>query len=86
MPRLVRFPKDGANSHVGVLQIWRGVSLERQHSVPGKNVVGHPILGEIGVFDRADADYPCDVDLLFFAQFRIFFVNDLARANARSFE
>ena len=56
-PRLGRFSKDRADPDIGVLQIRRGVSLQRQHLVPGKNVIGHPILREIGIFDRADADH-----------------------------
>src|SRR4051794_38444410 len=71
--------KDGADADVGILQIRRGVSLERQHPIPGKNVIGHPILREIGILYSADAN-----DLRYFValvlrQLRIFFGDDFPR-------
>src|SRR5205823_12764888 len=59
----IRFPEDRTDPDISVLQIRSRVSLQRQHLVPGKNVIGHSILGEVGVFDRANADRPRDVDL-----------------------
>src|SRR5205807_2608719 len=61
-----RFAKDGADPDIRVLKIWRGVSLQSQHFVPGKHVIGHPILRKIGILDRADADDLRDVDLFGF--------------------
>src|SRR5207302_11272493 len=58
-----RFAEDRTDPDVSVLQIRSGVSLQCQHLVPRKNVIGHSILGEVGVFDRANADRPRDVDL-----------------------
>ena len=57
--------------------------MQRQHFVPGKNVIGHSILGEIGVLDRADANRPRDVDLFRFAQVGILFFDNFSGAGAR---
>jgi hypothetical protein len=60
--------------------------MQREHLFPGKNVIGRPILREIGVFDCADPDLLGNVDLFILAEIRIFFVNDSPCALARFFE
>src|SRR4051795_1499181 len=57
------FTEDRADADIRVLQIRRGVALQREHLVPRKNVIGHSILHEIGVFHRADSDNPRNVNL-----------------------
>ena len=77
--RLLRFPKNRTDPDVSVLQIRRGVSLERQHLAPGKNVIGHSILRKIGIFHRANANRARNVDLFLLRQARILFLHDFAR-------
>ena len=67
MPHPTCLAENRADPDVSILQVGRCVSMQREHFVPGKNVIGHPILREIGVLDRADADLVGDVDFLAFA-------------------
>src|SRR5512133_1629028 len=80
---LACFTKDRANSDVRILQIRRGVPVQRKHLVPRENVICRPILREIGVFHGTDADLLRDVVLFVLAQARIFFLDDFSGAPAR---
>ena len=48
--------ENGADPHVGILEVGRGVALHRQEFVPGEDVVGVAVLRKLGIFHRADAD------------------------------
>src|SRR5262245_52936541 len=47
--RLPCFTKNRANSDVRILQIRRGVPVQRKHFVPRKNIICRPVLREIGI-------------------------------------
>src|SRR6266404_3894662 len=83
---LARFAKDRANPDTGILQIRRSISLQRQHSVPRKNVISHPVLREIAVLDGPDSNFARDVDLLRVTQGRVFLIDNRASALARLIE
>ena len=54
--RRVELAENRADAHVAVLQVGRGVALQREHAVPGEHIVGEAVLREFGEFHRADAD------------------------------
>ena len=56
-----RLTQDRAHAGVRVLQVRRGVAAEAQHLVVGEDVVALPVLTEVGVLHRADADDVRDV-------------------------
>ena len=56
--------------------------MEREHLFPRKNVIGHPVLGEISIFHGTDADLLGNVGLFILAQLRIFFFDDFPCALA----
>src|SRR5437899_5003909 len=78
----VGFAKNGTNSHISVLQIWRRVSLQGEHLLPRKNIICHPVLREIEVLDRADPDLVRDVRLVCFTQIWILLLDNFAGALA----
>ena len=82
MRRFACFAKNRANPDISILQIRRGVPVQRKHLVPGKNVICHPILREIGIFHGADPDLFCNVVLFLLTQIRIFFIDDFSCALA----
>ncbi len=76
----IAFAENTADAGVGVLQIRRGVALERQHLVPTEDVIALAILGEVGVFDGAEADDPRDFEARFFGHVGVFFADDFEGA------
>ena len=65
------FAEDAANTSVGVEEVGGGVALEGEHFVPTEDVVALAVLGEVGVFDGAEADAAGDLAAGFFGPFGI---------------
>ena len=51
-----RFAEDAFHAGVAVLHVGGGVAGHGEHLVVAKDVVAGAVVGEVGVFDRADAD------------------------------
>ena len=75
-----RLPEDAPDPRIGVLQIRRGVALQRQHFVPAENVIALAVRQQVGVFHRAQADDPGDFLALRLRQFRALFRNNFEGA------
>ena len=71
------FPEDAADPRIGVLQIRRGVAVERQHLVPTEHVIALAVRQQVGVFHRAQADDARDFAPLRLRQLRVFFRDNL---------
>ena len=67
-----RLPENAADARVGVLQIRRGVAVQRQHLVPTENVIALAVRQQVGVFHRAEADDAGDFAPLRFRQLGLF--------------
>src|SRR5258708_175914 len=48
--------KDALNPGIGILEISASVAVHGQHFLPVEDVVAEPVLGEIGILDRPQAD------------------------------
>ncbi len=42
---------------MGVLQIWSGIAVEREHSLPIEDVITNPISRQVGVFDSTNSHH-----------------------------
>ena len=51
------FAENRADADIGVLQVGRGIALERQKLVPRENIIGETVLRELRVFHRTKADH-----------------------------
>ena len=51
-----RFSENALDPRIGILQIRRGVALQREHFVPTENVIALAVRQQVGVFHRAEAD------------------------------
>src|ERR1700729_2781529 len=45
--------KYASNPGIGILQVRRGISIERQHAVPIEYVIAFSVLGKIGILNSA---------------------------------
>ncbi len=53
---LAGLAKNGPGADVGVLQVGRSVAVEGEQLFPAEDVVEVPVLREVGIFERAEAD------------------------------
>lgn len=74
------FAEDAADARVRVLQVRRGVAVQREHLVPTEHVIALAVGEQVGVFDRAEADNARDLPALRLGQFGVLLGNDLERA------
>ena len=79
-------PEDAADARVRVLQVGRGVAVERQHAFPVEDVVAHPIGREIGVFHGTDAEHAGDGSLGVVGEFGILLGHRFTGASDRFLE
>ena len=64
--------KNGADARAGVLQIGRGVALERQHLVPTEHVIALTVGQQVRVLHRAESDNAGDLTARNFGQIGVF--------------
>ena len=83
-PSAPRLAEDRADARVRVLQVRRGVALEREHAVPVEDVVLDAVAREVGVLHRADADRARDRARASRRRASGFFSRDDVAARARS--
>ena len=81
-----RLPKDAFDSRVGILQVRRGVALQREHLVPTENVIALAVRQQVGIFHRAQTDDARDFAPLRLRQIRIFVGNNFEGALLRLVE
>ena len=77
------FPKNASDARIRILQIRRGIALQREHLGPTENVIALAVRQQVGVFHRAEADDAGDFAALCFRQIRTFFGNNFERALLR---
>src|SRR5262249_6782609 len=86
MPRVTRFTEDRANPDVCILQIRRGGPVQRKELVTGKKIIGSPVLREISIFHRTNADLLRNFAFFCVAQVWILLVDDFPGSLARFLE
>ncbi len=56
---LLRATEDRADAHVGILQVWRSVAIQREKFVPREDVICEPVLREFRILHRSETDCLC---------------------------
>lgn len=70
----------GMDACDGIEEVGCGVAFEGEDFVPGEDVVGGSVLREVGIFEGAEADDPCNVFAGGFIEGWVFFSDDLVGA------
>ena len=55
LKRAFQFAENGAGADITILQVRRSIALEGEGLLPGKLVIGHPVLAQLHVFHRTNA-------------------------------
>ena len=71
-------PEDAPDSRVRILKIGGGVAVQGDHLRHVEDVVAQPVLREVGVLDRAEADDLGDLPALLLGEVGAVLVDDLA--------
>ena len=84
--RAIQLAENRPNPDVRILEIRRGVALQRKHPVPRENVISEATLRELGEFHRTDTDDFRDFHGFLALQIRVFLGDRFCGALDRFFE